>query len=206
MSYDLAASLAITSLFASTAEVGMQDFSSLVHLCHYALVTQGVEGEVVEFGCFRGDTAKLVAAIVQKTVHVYDSFQGLPAAGEPCVQGAMMASVADVQRNFAQMNLEPPVIHAGWFCDLKPDDLPERVAFAHLDGDLYVSTIQALRLVYPRLSVGAIVLIDDFGDGWFEGPKQACDEFFADKPEKATMLPGLRGVHAFKAVAVKVAS
>jgi len=54
----------------------------------------------------------------------------------------------------------------------------------------------SLEHVYPRLSRGAICVIDDYADpdaypeAWnkLPGVKQACDEFFADKPEKVSFI------------------
>jgi hypothetical protein len=85
-----------------------------------------------------------------------------------------------------------PVVHKGWFKDTLPHDLPERICFAHLDGDLYDSILVSLEHVYPRLSKGAICLIDDYSDpavnpqGWNQlpGVKQACDEFLCHKPKR----------------------
>lgn len=37
---------------------GMQTFSRSIHICHYALMAQSIPGDIVEFGCFLGNTAK----------------------------------------------------------------------------------------------------------------------------------------------------
>lgn len=54
----------------------------------------------------------------------------------------------------------------------------------------------SLEYVYPRLTKGAICLIDDYGDpsinplGWnkLPGVKKACDEYLADKQENVSLL------------------
>ena len=65
----------------------------------------------------------------------------------------------------------------------------------HLDGDFYSSIIESLTYVYPKLSKGAIVVIDDYCDpeihnvnNILPGVKKACDEFFKDKKEKVDVL------------------
>ena len=91
------------------------------------------------------------------------------------------------------------------FNETLPDGLPERIAFAHLDGDYYDSIKVSIEHVYPRLSCGAICLVDDYNDpavnprGWnlLPGAKKACDEFFADKPEKLVPIYAGRFSHAF---------
>ena len=106
--------------------------------------------------------------------------------------------------NFDRYGLRQPVVHAGWFDDTLPDGLPERIAFAHLDGDLYASIRVSLEHVYPRLSHGAICLIDDYCDrqlldeyDYLPGVKKACDEFLADKPEQVSVLYAGAFAHGF---------
>jgi O-methyltransferase len=181
----------------------MQDFSRLVHLCHYALETQPLDGMIVEFGCFNGDTAKLLSAITDKEVHVYDSFEGLPDVGEGFTPGTMRTMADTLLANFFRDGVRPPSIHLGWFDRLTPKDIPAQIAFAHLDGDLYASTMQAWHLIYDRLVSGAVVLVDDYDDPYFEGPRRACDEFLADKPERAVPLMGMCGLPSYKALVVK---
>lgn len=88
-----------------------------------------------------------------------------------------------------------PKIHEGWFADILPTQLPDKISFAHLDGDFYSSILESLIYVYPRLSKGAVVVIDDYCDpkqldanNILPGVKKACDEFFKDKKEKVSVL------------------
>ena len=76
------------------------------------------------------------------------------------------------------------------------DGLPKHIAFAHLDGDLFSSILESLEAVYPRLSPGAIVVVDDVCDpnmlrrhDIFPGAFAACEAFLADKPESISQLP-----------------
>ena len=59
-------------------------------------------------------------------------------------------------------------------------DAKTDLAVARLDGDMYESTIQALTSLYPKLSIGGYLIIDDYGH--WAGQKQAVDEFFVDRP------------------------
>ena len=54
----------------------------------------------------------------------------------------------------------------------------------YLDGDLYESIKTSLEGVYPRLSKGAICVVDDYSLKGFPGCTIATDEFLADKPEE----------------------
>lgn len=105
---------------------------------------------------------------------------------------------------FSHLHATPPEIHAGWFKDTLPGALPDRICFAHLDGDLYSSVKESLESVYPRLSRGAIVVIDDYSDperldvhNVLPGVKRACDEFLRDKEETVHVLIGGHEAHGY---------
>jgi O-methyltransferase len=52
---------------------------------------------------------------------------------------------------------------------------PETVALLHLDTDWYVSTRHELEHLYPRIPVGGVLIIDDYGH--FKGARKAVDEY-----------------------------
>lgn len=183
--------------------IGMQDFSRIVHICHYVLETQHIDGDIVEFGCYAGKTAKLITGITTKQVYVYDSFEGLPSTYEN-YGGEMKVPYDQLVDNFMRDNIKLPIITKGWFSDVTPDQLPEKISFAHLDGDLYDSTIQPLNLIYDRISPGGVILIDDYKADKWHGVETAVAEFFADKPEKVIALQGLNGAPSYKAFITKL--
>jgi O-methyltransferase len=60
--------------------------------------------------------------------------------------------------------LDEQVIFAeGWFKDTLPLLPADAFSIIRLDGDLYESTIQALEALYPKLSLGGYVIVDDYG-------------------------------------------
>lgn len=184
----------------------------------YHLVTQvlvyDVPGEIVELGCNKGQSTVLFRKIMDhynkgKELHVYDSFEGLPEAkpedGDTKFRkGEMAVGEEALLANFKMIDAEPPIIHKGWFNDILPTGLPDKIAFAHLDGDFYDSIRVSLEHVYPRLSKGAVCLIDDYSDpdvydGWNElpGVKKACDEYLKDKLEQVSVLYAGHYAHAY---------
>ena len=186
---------------------GMTSVEQRINMYHLAssVLLYDVSGDFVEVGCHSGQSATLFQKIIRhfdtnRTLHVYDSFEGLPEVspedGKTSFEKGQMATTREVLlSNFQQLGLEPPVVHQGWFEDTLPTELPERIAFAHLDGDLYASVKTSLEYVYPKLSKGAVCLIDDYCDpaifdayNPFPGVKQACDEFMIDKREKVSVL------------------
>jgi hypothetical protein len=54
--------------------------------------------------------------------------------------------------------------------------LPKKISVLRLDTDWYDSTLLELEILYPRLSVGGVLLIDDYG--YWSGAKKAVDEYF----------------------------
>jgi O-methyltransferase len=58
-----------------------------------------------------------------------------------------------------------------------PQHAPDRLALLRLDTDWYESTRHELVNLYPRLSHGGVLLIDDYGH--WEGCRRAVDEYFA---------------------------
>jgi O-methyltransferase len=178
-----------------------------INMYHFVsqVIAYDIEGDLVELGCIDGQSAVLIQKLIEghtssKTLHVYDSFEELrlpPVVDEsPRNEDARLAPVDSVRRKFSRHGLRQPVIHKGRFEDTLPTQLPEKIAFAHLDGDLYEPTLVSLQHTYPRLAKGAICLINDYcdpavyPDGWnyLPGVKKACDEFLQDKPERVAYI------------------
>jgi len=162
-----------------------------------SVLQAGVPGDVVEFGCYAGTTSIFIrrlldeqAASTTHVFHVYDSFEGLPEktapdrspAGTQFSAGKLSVSKKALLHEFQTAHLRPPVVHKGWFAELSSADVPEHIAFAYLDGDFYQSIFDSLRLVWPRLSPGGMVLIDDYGRDALPGPQRAVHDFFQGSP------------------------
>ena len=63
-----------------------------------------------------------------------------------------------------------------------------RVAFAHVDVDVYQSVWDCCEFIYPRLTTGGVMVFDDYGFPTCPGARKAVDEFFANKPETPIIL------------------
>lgn len=141
-----------------------------------------VEGDFVELGCYRGDTSLLLQKLLHQNgfdrrLFLYDSFEGLPektkedasVAGDGFKKGELLVTKKEVVLRFKKAGLPIPKIKKAFFEDLDsgsllldgspdsahPGDLPEKIAFAFLDGDLYGSIKTSLALVLPRLRAAA---------------------------------------------------
>ncbi len=126
-----------------------------------------------------------------RRVWAADSFAGLPKPdGEryPADTGNdlwtdpdLAVSLADVRGAFGRYDLLDERVRfvEGWFRDTLPGVAVERLALLRLDGDMYESTMVALRSLYPKLSVGGYVIVDDYQPK-HPGCVRAVDEFLAE--------------------------
>ena len=154
---------------------------------------QGVTGDVVEFGCYIGTSSLFIRRVLDdlqesgaREFHVYDSFEGLPdkaaadrnAAGIDFKAGELLVSKKQFLREFQRARLQAPVVHKGWFDQLPASAIPEKIAFAFLDGDFYDSITASLGLVWPRIQDGGAVLIHDYKRETLPGVERAIGDFF----------------------------
>ncbi|QQS69945.1 class I SAM-dependent methyltransferase [Candidatus Saccharibacteria bacterium] len=167
----------------------------------------GVEGDIVEFGCYIGTTSLFIRRLLdnQQTAsvkgrsfhapefHVYDSFEGLPEksvwdaspSGEQFTAGELAVSKKQFLREFQKAHLQPPIVHKGWFSSLTEKDVPENISFAFLDGDFYESIHDSLRLVLPRMQKGGVIVVDDYAREALPGAAKAVHEYFQSEHVKA---------------------
>jgi len=159
----------------------------------YAALLQ--EGDVVETGVFRGGSSAVILKVLQgyddcgKAFWAFDSFQGLPnitkkdQVGEQIVgaQGIFAAGVNEFKANLEARGVwNESRIHIvpGWFSDTVSKAGVKQISFLRLDGDLYQSTIDVLKALYPRVSPGGYIYVDDYGS--FNGCRRAVDEYRAE--------------------------
>jgi len=159
------------------------------------VVSGRVDGDIVEVGSYRGATALWMRAVLSelgndRQIHVYDSFQGLPAPGEydsaHLAEGELGCSTDQLVALHGAWNMPAPTIHPGWFAHTLPIHLPAQIAFGYLDGDFYESIQTSLTHCVPRLTPGASLIIDDYADtlvnprAWngLPGVKKAVDDYF----------------------------
>jgi O-methyltransferase len=177
----------------------MIDFERGCSIVYHLLQCQSIEGDNVEFGVYKGTTAALMASISEKRLWLYDAFCGLPEkrpvdGNDPTFEAGVLATdIASVRNTFKMAGLSPPKIVSKWFRDLAAEDLPDKIAFAHLDADFYDSMLDAVQLVYPRMTKGGIVIVDDYNHFGLPGVKAAIDEFFKDKSELIMSPIGVKG-------------
>ncbi|MCI5222092.1 MAG: macrocin O-methyltransferase [Candidatus Electrothrix sp. AR4] len=88
-----------------------------------------------------------------------------------------LSGISEVQETMSKSSYPEKKIHyvAGDVLDTLPDNAPEKIALLRLDTDWYESTKHELETLFSRLSVGGILIIDDYGH--WKGAKKAVDEY-----------------------------
>lgn len=153
-------------------------------------------GDVVEFGCYEGDTSILLADKMRnnpdKWLYLYDSFEGLPAKtaednsadGWRFKAGELKASPDTVRHKFKKYALPEPVITKSWFNELSDSDLPSEISFALLDGDFYESIKTSFALTENKLVTGGIIVVHDYRNAELPGAGMAVNEFLEKHPDE----------------------
>jgi hypothetical protein len=127
--------------------------------------------------------------VTDRTVYVADSFAGVPepnAEKYPADRGislhtwpGLAVGLDDVRANFERYGLldDQVAFVPGWFRDTLPALRGHPWAVIRLDGDLYESTIDSLEHLYPSLSPGGWLIVDDYHD--IDACRQAVTDYRA---------------------------
>lgn len=184
--------------------VGDEGLFATIMACKH-VAEENVEGDFVECGVWRGGNALLATGVFKlqnstRKTYLFDTFGGMTepsefdtsafeerAAIERFRDGQredhnewIYASEEEVSGNFREAGLlhENVVMIKGDVLATLEDErnLPERIAVLRLDTDFYESTKRELEILYPRLSIGGVLIIDDYGH--WQGSRAAVDEYF----------------------------
>jgi predicted O-methyltransferase YrrM len=163
-------------------------------------------GLVVEAGTARGGSAIVMAAAKapERPMKVYDVFGMIPPPGDedgPDVHERYAKIAAgeaqgvggdtyygyrddlyeEVTESFSRLGVPAAERNVELVRGLFEDtiDLDEPVAFAHLDGDWYESTMTCLERIAPLLVPGGRIVLDDYY--MWSGCRRAVDEYFGGR-------------------------
>ncbi|MBD2832216.1 MULTISPECIES: TylF/MycF/NovP-related O-methyltransferase [Streptomyces] len=176
------------------------------------IVRHGIPGDIVECGVWRGGSMQACAKTLlslgetDRDLYLFDTYEGMtpPTAedlrrdGRPArelldAQGKdrpiwAVASLEDVQAGFERVPYPKDRVHyvRGKVEDTLPERAPERISILRLDTDWYASTKHELHHLYGRLVSGGVLLIDDYG--YWQGSRQAVDEFLEETGEQLLLL------------------
>ena len=87
-------------------------------------------------------------------------------------------SLETVRQTMAQTGYPESLIRyiKGKVEDTLPEVVPDEISILRLDTDWYESTLCELEILFPKLSVGGVLIIDDYGH--WQGCRKAADEYF----------------------------
>lgn len=171
--------------------VGLKRLDNVQH-CVAQVLRDGVPGDLIETGVWKGGTTIFMRAALEaygdtaRSVWVADSFRGLPAPNAvdyPADRDLDMRypelciGLEQVKQNFRRYGLLDDRVRflEGWFKDTLPSAPIDRLAVARLDGDLYESTMDAMTALYPKLSVGGFLIVDDYAS--IDACRQAVTDY-----------------------------
>jgi hypothetical protein len=185
---------------------GPERVYALTHAVKY-LVDQNIPGAFVECGVWRGGSMMAAAltllhrGIRDRELYLFDTFEGMPQPSALDVahngQSAAVdfertmtsvdssdwcnAPIEDVRRALGETGYDAFRIHLvkGKVEETIPAGAPDRIALLRLDTDWYESTRHELEHLFPRLSPGGVIIIDDYGH--WQGARRATDEYLTQK-------------------------
>jgi O-methyltransferase len=169
------------------------------------VIQNQIQGDIVECGVWKGGSMMVVAwtlrdsGIVTRNLHLFDTFEGMPAPTQNDVSfdGKSAADLMsespkesslvwalgpleEVRRNLLSTGY--PIDRISFIKERVEESIPKhapaQIALLRLDTDWYESTHHELLHLYPRLSLGGVLIIDDYGH--WAGAKKAVDEYFAE--------------------------
>ena len=179
------------------------------------IIKNKIKGDFVECGVWKGGSCMLMAKTLvnegekERKIWMYDTFDGMTEpTDDDCeietnISGSDLlkntpkntdkfnmwayAPLEMVKKNMKKTMFPEERIH---FIEGKVENTlgkvkPQNMSLLRLDTDWYESTKCELEQLYPLLSIGGVLIVDDYGH--FSGAKKAVDEYFSKTNVKPLM-------------------
>jgi O-methyltransferase len=191
------------ALMARVRPYTMTSLERVTGLCHAVryLVRARIVGAMAECGVWKGGSVMAVALTLLelgevRDLYLFDTFEGMTPPTDRDITYAGVTAAELLASPTGRMRCDAAMDHVGRALastgypmdrvhlipgsveDTLPGRAPERLALLRLDTDFYASTSHELVHLYPRLSAGGVLILDDYG-AW-QGARQAVDEYFHD--------------------------
>lgn len=166
-----------------------------------------IPGDIAECGVWKGGACLLASLVMaeeesssQRSIWLYDTFSGMVSPGENdriAVSGQPLsdrkpegwwaAGLEEVRKTlmFSPMDAKQFKLIRGPVEETLDKQSPEKLAILRLDTDWYESTMKELEVLYPVLSPGGVLIIDDYGH--FTGARKAVDDYFRARNESVLL-------------------
>jgi hypothetical protein len=170
------------------------------------IVGADIPGDIVECGVWKGGSMMAVARTlmelgdVSRELYLFDTFDGMPAptaadkqhSGEAAIDLLRQSDretshvwafspLDEVKRAMQDTGYakDKIIFIKGRVEETIPLNAPAQIAILRLETDWYESTYHELVHLYPRLSIGGVLIIDDYGH--WQGARRAVDEYFSQQ-------------------------
>jgi hypothetical protein len=167
-----------------------------------------IPGDIVECGVWKGGSVMAAAAVllrfndINRNLYLFDTFEGMPdptekditnegVSAETLMQKSRKydssansvwcyASLHEVRQAVNSTGYEPKKVHyvKGKVEETIPLHAPSKIALLRIDTDWYESTRHELIHLFPRITHGGVIIIDDYGH--WRGARQAVDDFLRE--------------------------
>ena len=160
-----------------------------------------VKGEYWECGVYAGGSATIIGKVLagsKKKLRLFDTFAGIAEKNHPLdphdIGDMTYTDTAALKKLFSSeeslkkvdVSLEVGIIPASF------DTHQQRqIAFAHIDLDQHDSVLECLKFVWPRISEGGVVVLDDYGTPTCKGAREAIDTYC--EANSLNLLSGIAG-------------
>ena len=176
---------------------------ALINATKY-IVLNNIPGHFVECGVYKGGSALIIARtlkfmnVTDRHIYLYDTYEGMTEPGDfdrkqgtERLASEMLAmtpkgtgenvwaysSLDDVSDFVAQLDYPNKHFHLikGDVMQTLEENLPDHISLLRLDTDWYESTRMELQKLYPLVTHGGVIIIDDYGH--WSGSKLAVNQF-----------------------------
>lgn len=174
---------------------------TMIHQDHFALnlelcnAFKHIEGDYVECGVWRGGMSAAIAEVLgkQKSIHLFDSFEGLPPAKDIDGKEALAwQQNTSSPAYFDNCSAEESFVHEamklakhahyktyrGWFEKTLSTYEKNPISILRLDGDWYDSIKTCLNHLFPFVVPGGLIILDDYHT--WDGCAKAVHDYLSE--------------------------
>lgn len=189
--------MGIKKYYLDTTYIDIMLKSRITFLKYFSEMIKDKHGAVAEAGVFRGDFAKYINEFFPESdCYLFDTFEGF------CQNDfSYEKHLSDISRNDLTLtsqqlvynkmpNKEKVTILKGYFPETVTDEiLNKKFLFVNLDMDLYKPTLEGLKIFYPRMVEGGIILVHDYFNENYPNIKEAITDFEKETCERLHKMP-----------------
>jgi len=153
------------------------------------ILTENVEGNICEIGCFQGKTSKMMNMVFpHKILELYDTFEGVQGV-DPTIDvvpnGIFACPLDEVKAFVGENNVQ---YFKGFFPNTFDNTKDTKYSFIHSDTDTYIGTKSTLDVMWDRVSVNGILMFDDYIWKDCPGVEKAVHEWLPNRTDCITRI------------------